>query len=733
MSRHMMFISLVVSLGLLTATLSAAEPQKVRGKALYELMGKGGLTTTSGSGSLDWLPDGSGYLVQEKDAKTKQTRFFRVDSITEKKTPLFDDETTEAIRGEYRRLSGHDGAGLPMERFRFVREGKAIRFSARQQSYLFDLDSRTMRRLAPGPGTYSPDCANRAYVKDNDLYLADAETGKERPLTTGGSTDLLNGRADWAYVEEFRQREAFWWSPDGHSIAYLQFDERAVQKYPLVRDLTPQATLEQQSYPKAGATLPTVRLFVVDVRSGNSIEMETHTSDQVYIVGPQWRPDGSEITFQRLNRRQNELDLMAADPESGKSRVLFREREEAWITLPGGPVFLQDGQRLVWSSERSGWRHLYLYDLQGRQQKQLTSGRWPVDRILRVDEKSGYVYFTGGDGTALETHFFRVKLDGSAFEQLTQQPGSHSVSLDPSCRFYTDSFSSFAVPPTVNLHAADAALLRNLSTTNTEKLDELDLEPPELTTVKAADGKTDLHGLLFKPAGYDPNQKYPLLVLVYGGPESKSVHNRYSMTAAGQRMAQLGFMVWTMDNRGLRNRGKRFETATYQKLGQVDLADQTAGVRQITERPYVDGSRVGICGGSYGGYMTCLAMLKEPDVFHVGVAASSVTDWRSYDALYTERYMRTPEENQQGYERGSTLPCAKELRGKLLLIHGTIDDNVHPGNTIQLVDRLIQENKQFDLMFYPGRRHGIGGSHVETLRLQYFLKHLRPPEYTPEE
>lgn len=721
-------ICFAASLWLLCGTLSAEEPGKVRGKALYELMRKGGLTSRSGSGRLDWLPDGTGYLVEEKDAQTKRTQFLRVDPASQQKTPLFDARTAKAICREYCRLSGFEESGLPFERFRFVRDGKAITFSAQQQSFLFDLQTRKLRKLAAGPGTYSPDYTYRAFVKDNDLYLADAETGQEKRLTTDGGPDLMNGRTDWVYPEEFRQHTAFWWSPDGRRIAYLQFDERAVQKYPLVGDLTPQATLDQQSYPKVGATLPTVRLFVVDIRSGKGVEIETHSSDQVYIVRPQWRPDGSEITFQRMNRRQNELDLMAACPRSGRSRVIFREREDAWITLHEDLIFLQDNRHFLWSSERSGWRHLYLYDLDGRQRRQLTDGPWPVERVVRVDEEEDYVYFTGGDPAGLETHFFRVKLDASGFEQLTAQPGSHSVSLDASCRFYTDSFSSFTEPPTVDLHVADGTLLRNLSTTNAAKLDELGLQPTELVTVKAADGTTDLHGLLFKPAGYDPNRKYPLLVSVYGGPESKSVRNRYPMDSPLQRLAQLGFMVWTMDNRGLRGRGKAFETATYQKLGQVDLADQTAGVRQITERRYVDGTRVGIFGGSYGGYMTCLALLKEPDVFHVGVAGSSVTDWRNYDAPYTERYMRTPQENEQGYEQGSALSHAKGLRGKLLLIHGTIDNNVHPGNTIQLADRLIKENKQFDLMLYPGRRHGIGGPHVEALRLDYLVEHLRPPE-----
>jgi dipeptidyl-peptidase-4 len=267
-------------------------------------------------------------------------------------------------------------------------------------------------------------------------------------------------------------------------------------------------------------------------------------------------------------------------------------------------------------------------------------------------------------------------------------------------------------------------------TTNTDRLQSLGLEPPELVIVKAADGVTDLHGMLFKPAGYDPTVSYPLVVPVYGGPHSKAISNRYYHGSGDQRLAQLGFMVWRVDNRGQTGRGKAFETATYLKLGQVDLADQAAAVRQMVERPYIDGSRVGIFGGSYGGYMSAIALLKEPDVFHVGVASASVTDWRNYDTIYTERYMRTPQENPEGYDLGSTLPYAEQLRGKLLLTHGTTDNNVHLGNTNQLVEALINAGRNFDLMYFPENRHGARGAAARfsmQLRVDYLVEHLSPP------
>jgi dipeptidyl-peptidase-4 len=304
--------------------------------------------------------------------------------------------------------------------------------------------------------------------------------------------------------------------------------------------------------------------------------------------------------------------------------------------------------------------------------------------------------------------------------------------MDPAGRYYVDSYSSFTTPNTANLHHADGRLIRNLSSTNTAKLDSYGLEEPELVIVKAADGVTELHGMLFKPADHNPNVAYPLLVPVYGGPHSKAVSDRYYASSGDQRLAQLGFMVFRVDNRGQRNRGKAFETETYLKLGQVDLADQAAAVRQISQRPYIDATRVGIYGGSYGGYLTVMALLKEPDVFHVGVAHAPVTDWRNYDTIYTERYMRTPQENAEGYDLGSALPYAESLEGKLLIMHGAVDNNVHPGNSIQLISALIEAGKQFDLMFYPENRHGLRGAagrHSQQKRMDFLFEHLDPPQY----
>ena len=376
----------------------------------------------------------------------------------------------------------------------------------------------------------------------------------------------------------------------------------------------------------------------------------------------------------------------------------------------------------------SGWREIYLYDrASGKLLKQLTAAKLPVGAIQEVDEARGLVYFSGSEANGTETHAYRVKLDGTGFARLTKEPGTHRVSFSPTCEFYTDAFQSFDQPAKTTLFGADGKAVKVLSETVLPK-EFLDygLIKPEHFLFKSADGKYDLDGILYFPAHFDPNEKYPLILSIYGGPGSKGVANRFLMADGSQALAQLGFLVAVCDYRGVSGRGKAFQNLHYMKLGQVELEDHVAFVKALGQRAYVDTARVGVTGHSYGGYFTCLALLKEPDVFHVGVAGAPVTDWRNYDSIYTERYMRRPQDNPEGYEKGSCLTYAKRLKGKLSIHHGAVDDNVHPGNTIQLVQALLKENKRFDLMIYPEMQHGIGYARYPESRVEYFIEHLKP-------
>jgi len=754
----------IILLCLTLALPAAVAGQPLRGKALYDAWEKLEITRTTGMTRVTWLPEGQGWLEAETDKATSTTTFFKVEPRTQKKSRLFLPETEKSIVAEYNKLTGKTAAGLPFSSFSHVAENTGIFFSVgRGQDFVYFFKDRTLRKLdrpAAGPAPvaerqppefmpfrrrgpapvapgYSPDFTKYAFSKDYDLWIYDLATRKEEPLTTGGSEELMNGKTDWVYPEELDQREAFWWSPDGRKIAYLQFDERAVYNYPILHEMTPdhqpafEAVLELERYPNSGEPNPTVKLFVIDLAAKKPVEVKTESGPDVYITRIAWRRDGTGLFFQRLNRLQNRLELKAADPTTGEVRTILTEEEERYINLHDDFRQLADNQHFIWSSERTGWQHLYLYDLKGKLINALTSGEWEADGVSLVDEKNGWVYFTIAENFGLDTHFGRVRLDGTKLTRLTSISGTHRVSIDPAGRFYLDSFSSLVQPSVSNLHQADGKLIRTLASTNIDKVKELGLQEPELVKLKAADGATDVYGIVFKPADFSPEKKYPLYVQVYGGPSHRN-SNSYQTAGPKAQLAQLGYVVWELDGRGTTRRGKKHLTETYLKFGQVDVDDQAAGVKQLRERPYIDGTRVGMTGGSYGGYMTCMSLLRYPDVYSVGVATSSVTDWHNYDSIYTERYMRLPEQNKEGYEKGSALTYAKDLKGKLLLVHGTIDNNVHIGNTVELIDALQKEGKNFDVMFYPENRHGIRGFnavHLGKLRMEYFLKNLKPENW----
>ena len=363
----------------------------------------------------------------------------------------------------------------------------------------------------------------------------------------------------------------------------------------------------------------------------------------------------------------------------------------------------------------------------GKLLKQLTNAKLPVRSIQGVDEARGWVYFSGLEANGTESHAYKVKFDGTGFAKMTKEPGSHNVGFSPNFDYYTDAFSSFDQPMKSTLYQADGKEVKALATSvPTKEFLDLKLIKPERFTFKSADGKYDLDGLIYFPAHFDPMDKYPLLLSVYGGPGAKGIYNRYNMNDGNQALAQLGFLVAVCDYRGVSGRGKAFQNLHYMKLGQVELEDHVAFVKALGQRPYVDTTRVGVTGHSYGGYFTCIALLKEPDVFHVGVAGAPVTDWRNYDSIYTERYMRRPQDNPDGYEKSSCLTYAKNLKGKLFIHHGAVDDNVHPGNTIQLVQALLKENKKFDMMIYPEQQHGIAFQRYGESRVEYFIEHLKP-------
>ncbi len=735
-------------------TINAVNAQKT-GLDLYNAMGDRAFISQEGTPFLNWLPGDLGYMEVER-LNDGSINFFKVNPSTREKTDLFDRSATSALIQQYNKMENTDIEALPFGNFNFVLNNSAVFFTVNKVDYLFDLDKNVLTKLykpeierAPYTdelmrgmsrsqlwnGTYSNDYTQFAYVKNYDLYVVNTQTREEKRVTFGGSEHQMNGQPSWVYPEEFGERDAYWFSPDDSKIAYLQYNEDAVHQYPIVHDLNFEAGLELERYPKAGADNPTVKLFIVDIETTKSIEIETNSGPNTYIVRPIWRNDGSELTFRRFNRQQNHLELLAFNLADGAVRTIFEEREDTYINLHDNFIQLDDNQTFLWTAEVSGYNQIYHYNFDGELLYQLTDADKPVASIVRVDQKNEKVYYTAHENMGLETKFHVVNFDGSGKKQLTKEEGTFRISMNEAATFYTAYHSSFDMSPTSTLYSVDGKKVRTLMTTNTKNVIENNLQKPEFIIFKADDGTTDLPALIYKPVDFDPTKKYPVVLPLYGGPESQDVSNNYAFADGYQRLAQLGFIVVRANYRGSGKRGKEFASLHYKRLGTLEIDDYAKAIRVVTQRAYADENRVGVYGHSYGGYATALLLLRYPEVFHVGVSGAPVTDWRSYDTIYTERYMDTPQNNKEGYDLGSTMQYAENLKGKLLLVHGTTDNNVHPGNTMHLVDALVNANKKFDLMLYPENRHGImglHGMHYNKLRMTYLIEHLQPENIDPD-
>ncbi len=642
----------------------------------------------------------------------------------------------------FERLPGHDryakvsgaldelGAGGRVGRVEWTPDGQALLFDRSGTRYRYDLGAGVLAPALPeappqeplarprdgrppvargmqGDREPSPDGTWSAACRDYNVVLERADGSATVRVTTGGHRKLRYGRASWVYGEELDQVSAMWWSPDSRRLAFYEFDETGVTDYYLTTGLTKWRTeLAVEGYPKAGEPNPVARLLVYDVQTRRTTRIATGDDPQSYVYAVRFSPDGRYLLFNRTNRFQNVLELVAADPQTGTARVVVSETQRTWQDNRPHVQFLADGQRFIWETEKTGFAQYELRDLDGRLLAVLTRGRSPVAGVVRVDEAAGFLYFMAYDeDRPLDEHLHRVRLDGTEQVRLTAEPMSHRVWLSPDAKWFVTTYETVEDPPATALYSVEGGRAATLAEPDAARFLELGLEPPELFTYKADDGVTDLYGVLFKPSDFDAAARYPLVLDVYGGPLSKRVRQRYR---GANPFCELGFLIAVVDNRGTTGRGKAFEEAVYLQCGTVDLKDQADGVRHLSLRPYVDAGRVGVMGHSYGGYMAALAILKHPDVFRAAVASSPVTDWRNYDTIYTERYMRTPQENPQGYELGSCLTYAGRLEGSLLLLHGMVDDNVHPANAWQLVHALQQARKPFSMVFYPEAAHGLG-------------------------
>ena len=575
----------------------------------------------------------------------------------------------------------------------------------------------------------SPDGAWTASHKDRNVWLSAKDSTPPFQITTDGdeAKRTKNGIASWVYGEELGVRDAMWFSPDSTKLAFYFFDESKVKDFYLGMDQTKfQTTLDTEAYPKAGTDNPSVELRVYDVATKKTVRVESSFGNPElghYVYSVRWSPDGSELLYNRLNRKQNHLQVCAANPTTGASRVVMEETNpKGWVDSPQ-IRWLADNKRFITTSERNGFVNYYLGNINGSALKPITKGLAEAAGIIKIDEKAGLMFYMARSGnTPYLFQLHRVKLDGTGEARLTNPAYNHTVSVSPNNAAFVDTYENFSTPPTTTVNDASGKVLKELARTDASKLLALGAKPIERLKFKSADGSVDCYGWLAKPANYDPNKKYPLIVDVYGGPESGEGAERFRLPDA---RTELGFLVAWFDGRGTSGKGRAYKDAIYGKLGVVEIDDQAAGVQALAKRGLIDANRVGIEGTSYGGYSSAMCLLRHPESFQVAIAQSAVTDWRHYDTIYTERYMGLPweNENKAGYDAGSAMTYAKDLNGHLMIYFGTADNNVHPNNSLMLAQALNRFNKGYDMMVGPDQGHtGLNGRRI----LEIFIDRLKP-------
>ncbi len=606
-------------------------------------------------------------------------------------------------------------------------DSKRILFSSAGQLYLYNLSDQSIELIASSKTgvldpKFSPNGRWISFVHNHDIWVISSEGGKEKQVTFGGSELLLHGDLDWIYQEEFDVRTGYYWSPDSRQIAFLELDESVVPVYPIIDEVSMQAAVDLQRYPKAGDPNPKARVGIVNIENSKTVWVN-HAAE--YIPRIDWA-DQDTIAVQLLNRGQNELKLIEVDSESGKIQAVLIERDQYWLNITNDLTFLSDGLRMLWTSERSGFRHIYLYNRDGQLVRQLTTGNWVASEIEGVDEQSGWVYYSSNQDETLGRHLYRVKLDGSASERLTQESGTHRIDMNSKATALVDSYSSLTQAPQSRVH--DLASGKTTRLYQALSLEEYDLVTPEIKELKMRDGAI-ARILIYKPGEIVQGKKLPMLVYTYGMAGFPTIQDSW-MGPRGlfhQFLAQQGIVVAQIDDRSSALPGHRYAVAAYHNLGPVAAKDHEIAVQHLKSLPFVDGSRMAIWGWSGGGFTTTFHM-THTRLFKVGIAVAPVTDWHLYDSIYTERYMGMPQENREAYTRTSPVKAAANYQGRLLLIHGSQDDNVHPQNTIQLINALIDNRKQFDLMLYPNKTHSIYGItesiHLYTMIYQYLVNNL---------
>ncbi len=683
---------------------------------------------------IQWHPSGRYFTFTKNNAETGQLDIHKheVDSGAE----------TVLLAGAE---AAYDGNPIHLSSYRWTDNGRYMllagkvekiwRHSSQAPHFLFDVENRVMTQLADGNShlrnvKLSPDGRWLGYVRDHNIYLHNLKTGDQKTLTSDGTADILNGEFDWVYEEEFGLADAWRWSPDGKKIAFWQIDQTRVKEFHLLDELPLYNTVFKLKYPKAGEQNALVKIGIFDLESGETTWVDLGAETDIYVPRIFWTNSSSKLAVLRMNRLQNHLELLLADSETGATRKILEDKNDTWVDVRQDILFLKTRDQIVWPSERSGFKHAYLYDYDGNLINPITNGDWEVSTLAGVDEAANWLYLYGKKDSAIEQNVYRVKLDGSGFERVSQRAGWHTGNFAPDFKHVVGFFSDVSTPTQAMLRRTDGKLVRWLEKNEIPALKEYDLPEIEFLSFETTDG-VDLNAYMIKPIDFDANQRYPVLVYGYGGPGSQMVTNRWGRRNRAlwhKLLTEKGYIVFCVDNRGTGGRGKAFKDLAYGDLGKWVVNDQIEGAKYLGSLPYVDKDRLGIWGWSGGGYLTLMLMTRGADYFKTGVSVAPVSNFHLYDTIWTERYMGLPQDNADGYKTASVLEYVDGLKGNLLIVHGTGDDNVHIQNTMKVINKMQHRAIQFDMMFYPNRNHRISGGktqlHLFTYITNYLLKNL---------
>jgi dipeptidyl-peptidase-4 len=688
-----------------------------------------------------WLDDGSLVMLDNRRPPAERT-FEKLIPATGQRRPIVD--AARALADLRRAVEGMNVDVLPWP-LAFDGAGTQALYIFKGDVFLLGLNDAHVQRLTSTPAeetsaSFSPNGRRIAYVRTNNLYFFDLDTNRETQITRDGSDTLLNGTLSWVYWEEvFGRRDiGYWWAPDSQAIAYLQSDESEVD-LSYFTDITPfSPRVIRQRYARAGRANPRVRLGINELGHDNTTWIQINDKPFEYIVRAKWLPDGSRLSLETMPRLQTELSLYLADRKTGSASRVLTDTNPGWVNMADDLYFFNDGKYFLWPSERDGYMHLYRYRMDGTLENQVTKGKWALanaggvapwvhQAIVSVDEKSGWIYFTALEQSSIERHLYRVRPDGSGFMRISKEQGAHRISMSPDAKYFLDRYSDIRTLPALRLHASDGSLVQALAAPRPQLLEPYDVQFPELFTIPADDG-FPMPAQVLKPKNFRSDSKFPVVMFIYGGPSSPQVSNAWQNDVLwNQLLLEAGYVVVKVDNRSATGISKELENSVLKHLGSTETPDFVAAARWLKKQSWVDPARVGVWGWSYGGYMTLNLMTRSQE-FKTGIAVAPLIDWRYYDTKWTEAAMRTPQENAEGYQGSSLVPLAKDLHGRLLIVFGTYDDNVHPYNEMAFVDALIAAGKKFDMMAYPMRKHGIEDQaatlHLYRLMIDFWKANL---------